>query len=51
MKVGDYVEILRSSTNDDVEVLHGIILQVDNKVGLWPASRVYLFKECTISWY
>ena len=51
MKVGDYVEIMHNDTDKSIRILRGIVLQVDNEVGLWPASRVYLFKDSTISWY
>ena len=51
MTIGDYIEILKSDPGHGPSALRGIILEVDDEVGLWPACRVYLFEEQSISWY
>ena len=51
MKVGDYVEIMRSDPPDRTYISRGIVLEVEDEIGLWPTGRIYLFNEQNISWY
>ena len=51
MKPGDYIEILQSNQVLGPQTLRGIILEVDRKIGLWPACRVYLFENGSVTWY
>ena len=51
MIAGDYIGILKSDPGQGTRTLRGIILEIDDGIGLWPACRVYLFEEQSISWY
>tara|TARA_R110000824_G_scaffold260244_1_gene448860 strand:+ start:477 stop:704 length:228 start_codon:yes stop_codon:yes gene_type:complete len=51
MKPGDYIEILQSNPVLGPQTLRGIILEVDTEIGLWPACRVYLFENGSVSRY
>ena len=51
MRPGDYIEILLSDQVFGPQSLRGIILGVDREAGLWPACRIYLFENGSVTWY
>ena len=51
MKVGDYVEIIRSEPYAGTSTLRGIVLEMDRESAVWQACRIYIFEEYSSAWY